>query len=75
MATIIDFRCDANPRRLFAKLLSTDAPRKVDTDNLMCFACRDCRRELGANGQRPKDVIHRFALDGVLVDTVIVEQE
>lgn len=67
----IELRCDANPRRLFAKLLVRETPHVAD-GNLLEFSCRDCRASLRASGAGAEVVLHRFDVAGELVETVVV---
>jgi hypothetical protein len=66
----IEFRCDANPRKLFARLLVRERP-KVSDGNLLEFACRECRAVLRERGDAVAVVLHRFDAAGDLVETVV----
>jgi len=65
---VVELRCEANPRRMFARLLIEKKPSIVP-GNLLEFACRDCERT--AVGKR---VLHRFNVLGELVETLIVNR-
>ena len=58
----LELRCAENPSRMFGKLL-VEQGAVVNSDNLLEFACRDCRTE----GVRR--VLHRFNVLGELVET------
>lgn len=66
----VDLRCPVTPRRLFARVLAGDT--HVTSDNLIEFACSDCRNANRKMGQPCVLVLHRFNLLGQIVDTEIV---
>ena len=69
---IVEIRCPSGPGRLLSKLLvGGDRPHITD-DNLIEFACGDCRRLLRHKGVEVGYVLHRYSLDGQLVETVTV---
>ena len=56
----IEVRCPVGPRRLFSKLrLSGEEPHYTD-DNLIEFACSDCKRTLRRTGRDVNLVLHRY---------------
>lgn len=73
VTTTTDLRCDANPRRLFAKVQAGgDAPSYVDDGRLIEFSCRDCRQAIEETSGQKVRVLHRFNVIGELVETVEV---
>lgn len=66
--TTVELRCSENPSKLFAKV----SGEQIVAGNLIEVACSDCRRRLRKSGESVALVLHRFAPDGVLVDTEIV---
>lgn len=72
MPTTVDLRCDANPRRLFAKLKQEGEKPVMAEGNLLEFACRDCKKALRENGDNASQVLHRFNFAGELVETEVV---
>lgn len=72
METEVEIRCPIGPRKLFSKLIqSGDKPIYTD-DNLIEFACTDCRKLLAKRGLKYKRVMHRYNLAGELVSTKVV---
>lgn len=70
--TVVELRCPSNPRKLLAKLRSEGGRPHVVDGNLMELACRDCEYELRRRGEGVKMVLHRYAFDGSLVETIYV---
>lgn len=68
---IIEVRCPVGPRRLFAKLRSIGEEPHYTPDNLIEFACQDCRKALATQGTPAKRVLHRFDFFGTLIETVL----
>lgn len=69
----IEVRCPNGPQRLFMKLLSEEAIPVVNIDlNLMELACGDCSRNLRKEGHDIFRVLHRYAMNAELVETVLV---
>lgn len=66
----IEIRCPVGPQRLFSKVLRRGEKPTV-TDNLIEFACADCKLALQRKGERVKRILHRFDLAGELVESVI----
>lgn len=72
--SVVEIRCPVGPRRLFAKMRQRgEQPSYIHPDNLIEFTCYDCRHELERQGRQVKRVLHRFSLDGTLVETLRVE--
>jgi hypothetical protein len=69
LTTIVEVRCPNNARRLFVKLRQEGERPAVTSDNLMEFACADCRRALAA-----KQVFHRYDLAGQLIESEVVTE-
>lgn len=70
-ATTVEIRCPVGPQRLLSKLrLSGEEPHYTD-DNLIEFACADCRRILRQKGQPASLVLHRFNFLGEHVEDEI----
>lgn len=68
----IEIRCPIGPRRLLSKLLVRGEHPHVTPDNLIEFACADCKVTLQRSGSpRVKRVLHRYDLLGTLVETVV----
>lgn len=72
--TRIEIRCPVGPQRLFAKLVASGQQPVVDEDNLMEFACADCRRELRGRGQQVVLVLHYYNFLGEHVKDDIVRE-
>lgn len=72
MTTIeVEVRCPVGPKRLLSKLrLSGEEPHYTN-DNLIEFACDDCRRWYQRNGHpEVRRVLHRYNFLGEIVETV-----
>jgi hypothetical protein len=73
MSQTVELRCPVGPQRLLSKLrMSGIAPVYTD-DNLIEFACSDCKRTLRNSGRTVLYVLHRYNFIGVLVETEVVE--
>lgn len=69
MSVAVEVRCPNGPRRLFSKLkLAGEKPTYTD-DNLIEFACGDCRREM--HDQSVTRVLHRYNFIGDLIETAV----
>lgn len=65
----VELRCPVGPQRLLSKLrLSGESPKYTD-DNLIEFACADCRRTLRNRGRTVSLVLHRYNFIGAHVET------
>lgn len=67
---VVEIRCPVGPRRLLSKLLLSGDKPHITNDNLLEFACSDCRRALKLEGVYVDIVLHRYSLDGQLVESV-----
>jgi len=67
----IEIRCPNGPKRLFSKLRVGDEPIHVTVDNLIEFACSDCKRTLRREGFEVDRVLHQYNFLGQLIDTFI----
>jgi hypothetical protein len=50
-----------------------ERPSYIHPDNLIEFSCYDCRRTMERQGRPVRRVLHRYALDGMLIETLTVE--
>jgi hypothetical protein len=68
----VEVRCPVGPRRLFAKFrLEGGVTPHVTPDNLVEFACADCRKELRERGETVRLVLHRYNFFGDLIETAV----
>ena len=67
----IELRCPVGPRRLFGKYVMEHG-RVPIVNNLMEFACSDCKKTRKRLGLDVELILHRFDLAGTLVETVEV---
>jgi hypothetical protein len=67
-----EMRCPSG--KLFAMLLREPEAGQhvVQAQNLVEVSCRDCRKHQLAAGVACSRVLHRFAFDGTLVETLVV---
>lgn len=65
----IEIRCPNGPKRLFSKLRVSDEDVHITPDNLIEFACSDCKRTLRREGFIVDRVLHQYNFVGELVDT------
>jgi len=71
--TKIEIRCPNGPQRLFMKLIAPEPlPRVVEDLNLMELACGDCARQMRKDEYDIYRVLHRYAMNGELVESVLV---
>lgn len=68
---LIEIRCPVGPRRLLYKMLLTGDPLHV-VDNLIEFACPDCKRSQRISDPTVSLVLHRFDLSGALIESEVV---
>lgn len=74
--TAFDLRCPVGPRRLFAVMRQRgEQPSYIHPDNLIEFSCYDCRHAMTEHGRRVQRVLHRYSLDGKLVETLVIDGE
>lgn len=71
MTERVDIRCPSGPQRLLASLLRRGEQPTYTTDNLIEFACYDCRRLRRKQGEDVKLVLHRYNVLGEHVETII----
>lgn len=67
----VDVRCPNGPQRLFMKLKISDDTTLHVSNNLMEFACGDCKRSLRREGFEVDRVLHQYTLAGEFVETYI----
>lgn len=65
MSSGVELRCDANPTKLLAKV---HRPTIVD-GNLIEIACEDCKKRYRRNGDHVARVLHRFDVEGNLIES------
>lgn len=65
----IEIRCPLGPKRLFSKLIHSEEKPLITSDNLIEFACTDCRKRLNSQGHHYSRVLHRYDLAGQLIET------
>jgi len=68
---VVEIRCPNNAARLFMKLKLEGKKPHINEDNLMEFACQDCRRIRRNLGEDVKLVLHRYDFLGTLVETEV----
>lgn len=72
----LEIRCPWGPQRLFMKMLLSDndedKPRTIPDLNLMELACSDCARTRRKSDSDVFRVLHRYAIDGALMENVVV---
>lgn len=68
----VELRCPTGPRRLLSKLLLSGGQPHVVEGNLVELSCTDCKKRLRGEGREVVRVLHRFSLDGALVESVVV---
>jgi hypothetical protein len=69
VAVEVEIRCPVGPRRLFSKLRLAGERPVYTEDNLIEFACGDCRKAL--HDPSVTRVLHRFDFLGELVTTEV----
>lgn len=67
----IDVRCPNGPQRLFMKLKLEGEKPVITEDNLMEFACSDCKRSLRREGIEVDRVLHQYNFLGEWVETYL----
>jgi hypothetical protein len=82
---VVDVRCPmgmprddgtCHPGKLLLKIsLAGERPAYVHPDNLIELYCEDCTRRLRRVRKGVRRVLHRFDFIGVLVETLVVEDE
>ena len=71
----IDLRCPIGPRALLGKVVKAGGSARVNSDNLLELACRDCTRRARLNNPLILHVVHRFNVLGELVESVATERD
>lgn len=66
----VEIRCPVGPQRLLSKLRLSGERPVITGDNLIEFACDDCKRTIRRRGTPVYRVLHRYNLLGELVETV-----
>ena len=68
-----EIRCPVGPRRLFLKMLSEGGQPTTNPElNCMELSCQDCCRTLRREEQPVFRVLHRYAVNGELIETVVM---
>lgn len=65
-----EIRCPEDSRRLFSKLILDVTHSKITNENLIEFACQNCKKRLRDEGIPVNQVLHRYNIAGELVETV-----
>lgn len=68
----VEVRCPVGAGGMFFKLLGTPVASVNRDSNLIEVACRECLRRERVARPEVSLVLHRFALDGELVNTEVV---
>lgn len=68
----VELRCPVGPQRLLSKLILAGTRPPIVGGNLVELACTDCKRALRAKGEPVVRVLHRYSLDGSLIESVVV---
>ena len=68
----VELRCPTGPRRLLAKTVVKGERPTIVEGNLVELSCTDCTKRLRGEGREVVRVLHRFSLDGALVESVVV---
>jgi hypothetical protein len=73
---VVEIRCPVGPKKLFAKfrLEGGESPH-VTEDNLIEFACYECKKTEKNRDPAVNQVFHRFNFFGELVETVVAIDE
>jgi hypothetical protein len=71
----IDLRCPVGARALLGRVVAAGGSARVNSDNLLELACRDCTRMARRHDPNIAHVVHRFNVLGDLVESVAVERE
>lgn len=68
----IEFRCPRDRRTMFGRIYSPVQPFEGISESgveYIEFSCAECRRVLGKRGLVVQRVLHRYRLDGTLLET------
>ena len=69
---VTELRCPANPSRMLGKV---DDPRPTADGNVVELNCDHCRRTARRTRPDVVRVLHRYTVDGTLLDTDVVYVE
>jgi hypothetical protein len=69
--TVVEYRCDKNPARLFTKFRASGERPQIVDGNLWEFACRDCAKDERRTDPSVTRVLHRFNILGELVESEV----
>jgi hypothetical protein len=73
---VVEIRCPVGPKKLFAKFrLEGGTSPHVTEDNLIEFACYECKKTEQRRDSSVSQVFHRFNFFGELVETAIAHDE
>ncbi len=84
MDEVVDIRCPGAPKRdgtcfpgrLLLRLRQKgEQPTMVQPNNLMELYCQDCTTAMRKAGRRVRRVLHRYDCAGILVESLILEDE
>jgi DNA-directed RNA polymerase subunit RPC12/RpoP len=67
----IEVRCPYGPQRLFMKLKLAGESPVITEDNVMEFACSDCKRTLRRQGIEVDRVLHQYDFLGNWIETYL----
>jgi hypothetical protein len=67
----VEIRCPQGPKRLFMKLKLAGESPTITSDNLMEFACSDCKRSLKREGFEVERVLHQYDFLGRFYQTYL----
>lgn len=68
---VVEIRCPTGPRQLLMKLRQSGEAPAYSEGNLLELACRDCARNARQVDPSVRRVLHRFALSGELIESVV----
>lgn len=69
----VEIRCPVGPQRLFLKMRIEGRIDFINSElNCMELSCQDCCRSLRKEGHRVFRVLHRYAVNAELIETVVV---
>ena len=73
MPRTVELRCPVGPKRLLSKILISGEEPHYTKDNLIEFACADCRRTLRKDGEVVSIVLHRYNFLGDLINSEVFD--
>ena len=69
---VVEVRCPEGPKKLFAKFrLEGGETPHITEDNLIEFACYECKKRENRRNSAVTQVLHRFNFFGELVETAV----